>query len=292
MTPAVLLAVGLLGAAAVGIAPRARPLARALAVVGLCAPWLLPHEEVLGRAVAAFVPAVVLMKVFDVAADRSGLTAGERLLHLVAMYDVRRTPRVRPGLDLRGVAVGAAWCAWCGVAFWIASPAGPAELPLTARYAAALVGVYGMLEVSDGLGRGALRLVGLTAQRTQNRPHRSRSLGEFWGRRWNGLVRDWLGRHVFRPAARRGHPALGVLAAFAVSGAIHAYPVLVTLGPAWASCMLGFFGVHGALTIGERKVGLDRLPEAAGRGWTVAVFVVTGPLFVAPVLRLWDAIPA
>jgi hypothetical protein len=91
---------------------------------------------------------------------------------------------------------------------------------------------------------------------------------------------------VLRPLARRGHPALGMLLGFVVSGFGHAYPVLVALGPAMAAMMFGYFAVQGLVVVAETRLGMARWPRALRRSWTIAIMVATSPLFVVPCLRV------
>src|SRR5438067_1954605 len=52
-------------------------------------------------------------------------------------------------------------------------------------------------------------------------PLNSTSLGEFWGRRWNGPFNQLAFENLFRPIARSTGPILGTIVAFLASGLIH-----------------------------------------------------------------------
>jgi len=114
----------------------------------------------------------------------------------------------------------------------------------------------------------------------------SRSLVEFWGRRWNREVGRWLYRWCFRPLAQRGAPAAGVAAAFVFSGLFHGLAMFAALDIATAGSMFLFFVVQGALVGVERALGVARWRSLPARAWTIGTFLVTMPLFVEPALQL------
>ena len=71
--------------------------------------------------------------------------------------------------------------------------------------------------------------IGVTIPSTFRDPHRSRTLAEFWGKRWNLVIRDLLSGGVFKPLVRlSGSPTLARLVTFAASGLLHIVPLAVT----------------------------------------------------------------
>lgn len=60
---------------------------------------------------------------------------------------------------------------------------------------------------------------GVHVQALHDRPWLSISVAEFWGRRWNCIVGDWLRQVLFSPFRRR--PRTAILVAFIVSGILH-----------------------------------------------------------------------
>jgi hypothetical protein len=70
-----------------------------------------------------------------------------------------------------------------------------------------------------------------------DQPLASRTVAEFWGRRWNRLFGDWFRQVCFRPIAR--HSAAALVGAFSVSGLMH--EVLVSL-PLWLVYRVNCFG--------------------------------------------------
>lgn len=149
------------------------------------------------------------------------------------------------------------------------------------------VGAAGM----HGVIVGVAQLLGHPVEGLLNRPFRSTSLSEFWGRRWNRMVQTTLATGIYRPLARQGFPTLGLLAAFLGSGLFHVLPVLgagprslVALPCAY---VLWSFLSHGTAVLIEQKLGWDEPP--AGRwsraiAWTrtLLLFLALSPGLIEP----------
>ncbi|MSP55939.1 MAG: hypothetical protein EXR69_10105, partial [Myxococcales bacterium] len=151
------------------------------------------------------------------------------------------------------------------------------------------VGAIAIYALVDGLGAfvGVLfGTLGLTIKPFQRTPILSRTLAEFWGRRWNREVGRWLHRWCFLPLARRGRDGLGLAAAFGFSALFHGVFALAALGWTGALPMFAFFIVQGVLVGIERALGVSRWRPALGRLWTLGMFGLTMPLFVQPALHL------
>jgi hypothetical protein len=117
-------------------------------------------------------------------------------------------------------------------------------------------------------------------------PYRATSVAEFWSRRWNLAASEALRVYCFAPLARCG-TGLAISIAFAVSAAGHAFLARLALrdwSPA-ASCG-AFFLAQPLLIAAERTFGLQRLPKAVGRVWTLGALAVTAPLVVEPILQM------
>src|SRR5262249_3725004 len=67
----------------------------------------------------------------------------------------------------------------------------------------------------------AWRRAGVNARHIMDKPMLSKSLADFWGRRWNLAFRDLMHQFVFRPLAPQLGVAWATLAVFLVSGLIH-----------------------------------------------------------------------
>jgi hypothetical protein len=137
-------------------------------------------------------------------------------------------------------------------------------------------GVHGLLV---GIGQ----LVGRPVRGLLDHPFRSTSLSEFWGRRWNRMVQLNLAAGFYRPLARAGRPTLGLVAAFAASGAMHAVAVLGA-GPLRVvalpiACILWCFLGHGVAVLIEQRLGWDERP--AGTRTQAIAWLRTLLLFLA-----------
>jgi hypothetical protein len=145
-------------------------------------------------------------------------------------------------------------------------------------------GVHGLIV---GIGQ----LFGRPVSGLLDHPFRSTSLCEFWGRRWNRLVQINLVAGFYRPLARTGRPTLGLVAAFAASGTMHAVAVLGA-GPLRVvalpcACVLWCFLGHGAAVLIEQRLGWDERPVgrwsyALARIRTLLLFLALTPGLIEP----------
>lgn len=261
-----------------------------LAAAVLPLPLALPDVWHFARFVLAMGCAVMLVRVIDLLADPMPPSAGRRLWHLVAVFDTRRVGHRHPGLDLRDLArvvgFGALALATLAAAAWAGRPGAGAVL--LARWLLGTVMLTAAFEACTAGLRVAYALGGVTLPPLHHAPWLSRSIAEFWGRRWNQVVGAWLGHHCYRPLARRRRPTLGVWAAFGASALLHVYIVGASLGPAWAVPAGAFFLLQPVLLAAERTLRVPAWPTPLRRVWTVAALVITGPLFVEPVLRMLE----
>jgi hypothetical protein len=127
----------------------------------------------------------------------------------------------------------------------------------------------------------AWRSAGISAQPIMQRPLESKSLSEFWGKRWNlgfrQLSHDW----IFAPVRKYFGSAFATLVAFAASGLIHDLVISV---PARGGYGLptAYFLAQGIGVLIERsnlgaKIGLQR--GATGWLW-MAVFTAAPAYFL------------
>jgi len=136
---------------------------------------------------------------------------------------------------------------------------------------------------------GAWRYGGVDVHALFRAPLLSRSLAEFWGRRWNLAFSEMTSIGVYRPlrAAVGKPPALVV--AFLFSGLLHELAISLPVRAGFGLPLL-YFAIHGALMLVER--GLERADRpvyrraAVGRAWTAFWLVAPLPiLFHRPFLR-------
>ena len=126
----------------------------------------------------------------------------------------------------------------------------------------------------------AWRAAGLDAEPIMEAPLSSKSVSEFWGRRWNGAFNRLALDFVFRPLASRCGTRLATLAAFLVSGLIHE---LVISLPASAGYGLptAYFLLQGIGILTERA-----LPQIRGQIFTIVIIAVPAFwLFHPPFVR-------
>lgn len=291
MVPSILLAQVALSAVvallAAGPPPRKVGAGVAMAALGVM-PWCLPAALPLLRGVSALFALVVFMKMVELLRERTPRRLSERLAHLYSVADMRLARQVTPRLDLSLVASGVVSAVVAALLLIAAGSVAAETTPgsLTARWLLGVASFYLAFEAIDRVARVIYLLSGIDVEPTQRAPILARSLADFWGKRWNAIVRRWLASMCFFPLAKKGHARLGIVAAFVASALLHTYLMLPALGVRWALCMAGFFLLHGLLCTLERGMGVDRWPRVLAHAWVLAVLVATTPLFIEPLLLL------
>ena len=136
---------------------------------------------------------------------------------------------------------------------------------------------------------GAWRYAGVDVHALFRAPLLSRSLAEFWGRRWNLAFSEMTAIGVYRPLSGLvGKPA-ALAVAFLFSGLLHELAISLPVRAGFGLPLL-YFAIHGALMVGEK--GLERAGRPIyrrawiGRAWTTFWLLVPLPiLFHRPFLR-------
>ena len=284
----VVFAVTGVGAVVAGPSAARRAAAILIAGCGLGIVRIVPSDEVLARGILAVGSCFLFLRMFDVVAE-ARRPALQRLALACCVLDPRGFVAVKPSVSGPLVARGLAFLVLAIAAWQAASSARGREewWAGAGGFVAGLSLLYAGLEVADAAFRSGYLLAGWRAPAVQRDPVVSRSLAEFWGRRWNRVVGGMLFRWFFRPVARRGSAALGVMAAFTASGLLHSGPTLVALDLGAAVQMQGFFMLHGGLVLLERALGVARWPSWAAHGWVVTMMLGMGWLFVGPALRMF-----
>jgi hypothetical protein len=84
---------------------------------------------------------------------------------------------------------------------------------------------------------------------------RTRSLADFWGRRWNLWFSDWFRYSILSQLRRR--PVLALIVIFAISGVMHEWVINVPLycltGAAWFGSMMVYFPLQAVGILVERR---------------------------------------
>jgi hypothetical protein len=122
---------------------------------------------------------------------------------------------------------------------------------------------------------GCWRCRGVAVERLFVNPAASRTLGEFWGRRWNLAFHAVAREFVYRPAARRWGPAAGVLVTFLFSGLLHDLLLSVPAGGGYG-LPTAYFVLHGLLVL------IERAWKFGGRVWTLFWLLAPAPLLFHP----------
>jgi hypothetical protein len=268
-----------------GSRPR-RALGSSMALSALALPWRVPTEHAFARGALALVLFVGVMREVDLLRGSWSFVA--RLTHVISPVDTRKLRRDVSRLDLRAVLFSLLWLATGGIAMALLTCAVPrtgGALHQATRWACGVLLVYALVDAGYTFMSAVYRALGFVPPPLHSSPILSRSIQEFWGRRWARLVKAWLDETFYRPLARRGHPALGVFVAFSVSAAFHAYAVLAAIGCSAAIEMFLFFVFQAVVVLLESRLGVLRWRQAPGRAWTVAWMLALSPLFVEPMLQ-------
>ncbi len=130
---------------------------------------------------------------------------------------------------------------------------------------------FGLCDVLAGFWRAR----GVTVERLFVNPAASRTLGEFWGRRWNRAFHAVAHEFVFRPVLRRWGGAAGILATFLFSGLLHEVLLSLPVGAGYG-LPSAYFLLHGLLVLAERKWAIQ------GRLWSLFWVIAPLPLLFHP----------
>jgi hypothetical protein len=121
--------------------------------------------------------------------------------------------------------------------------------------------------------------MGVAADPIMSKPIRSKSLSEFWGKRWNLGFRQLAHALIFRPLHKRTGVATAGLLVFAASGLIHdlviSLPARGGYGLPTGYFILQGLGVTLERSAAGRRLGLEKGPAA----WAFMVIVAAAPAF-------------
>lgn len=280
---------GPLTALAFGPSRSRRVLSFVIALSAQAIPFVLPPEWRFLRAIYTMAAFVSIIRVIDLLRDPKSYPLPERLWLLTALFDTRRVRRTDPSLDWQRFAKVGAYMLMMGVGVGLAFSVDKSGPWRWLRWLGGALFVYAMVDSAARLADAVYRSAGVVIPKQHENPILARSVSEFWSKRWNLNVHDWLRRNCYMPFARSGHPVLGIVAGFFVSGALHFWLVYVPLDIWWALPMGVFFLVQAALMGVERLLNVKRWPAFAQHTWTVVAVLGTSPLFVEPFLQILHA---
>lgn len=211
----------------------------------------------------------------------------DRLASLCAWSCTRPVGRCPPRLDARSLfqLLASTGVFAATLAVVRAVPASGFWLP--ARWLAGGIMFFGVAEMITASFALVGSAFGVNPPPVMQSPWRSACISEFWAKRWNIFAsQKVLHPYCFVPLARRS-VALGVWAAFILSGIGHALLALMALGRWKISVCCGlFFVVQPLLIAAERRFGVRRWSRAAARTWTLVALAITCPLFIEPALQI------
>jgi hypothetical protein len=223
---------------AVAVRPVLRTRARLGAVTACCAaigvlfcPLLIPHDEVVLRALALLACTELMFKMFDYSRESRCrvLSAGEyyRFLipfppFLVVLRDRdRRLPRVSArDLEIFRVVMGASLFATGFVLVHLVNGIPAVRSCFALDHAIKLLIFVVTIESLSQMFYGIERLAGYDTTPPMQYAFLSRTVAEFWCR-YNNRVHVWFDYNVFRPLGGRRAPLRGILLVFLVSGIHH-----------------------------------------------------------------------
>lgn len=161
---------------------------------------------------------------------------------------------------------------------WGISPLLPADWNLVRGW----FGIIGLLQILH-FGLFALlschwRSLGLDAKPLMQQPIRSKSLGEFWSRRWNTAFRDLTHQFLFQPLTRKFGPIPAMWSGFFISGLIHEFVISYPAGGGYGGPTSFFLLQAGGLTLERSRLGKSLGLRRSWRGKTFALLVLLGPV--------------
>jgi alginate O-acetyltransferase complex protein AlgI len=141
---------------------------------------------------------------------------------------------------------------------------------------------------------GTWRAAGIPCDALFRAPWRSRSLSEFWARRWNLAFSEMTSIAAYRPLAERFGRPRALFAGFALSGLLHEMAISLPVMEGFGLPLL-YFLLHGGLVVVERARADAGRPFGGwgGRVWTLLGLLAPLPLlFHRPFLAgvLWPLI--
>lgn len=150
------------------------------------------------------------------------------------------------------------------------------------------VGIYFFTEAIGALGQALYSWRREEIFPIHHHPLSAPSVSEFWGRRWNLWVQDWIA-DMGRPF-RRSHKSK-ILASFIFSGLFHEamvnLPHWIISGESYFGTMLAYFIIQGAGLFIDKKAFRHGHPLAR-RVFCWVVVILPAPLFInVPILRFF-----
>lgn len=265
-------------------------LVRLIVLPAPAAPLVFGDTTPFGRLVLAMGGVLVLVRSVDLSRDPRSYPLAFRLWFTFTAFDGRTIRRDTPMLDklslLRLLGYGSLfWTVFAVFASGALSQPHAWQWPL--RWLLGAVLVYSLLDAVAGGIHVVYRGLGVVVEPVHRAPILSRSVQEFWGERWNRIVHQVLVEYSFKPLGRK-RLRLAIMGAFALSALLHFWILFMSAGLARGLVMASFFLLQGGFVVLERKLRVARWREVPARAWTVLCVLGTSPLFVEPMLAVWE----
>ena len=215
-----------------------------------------------------------------VSAFLSNVSIRERIRFLVLSPTLSFQPWSRNGLtkpdDLRLLLMRLAWLYPSLAVIYFLFPSTTSGFSWSVRGYLAIVPFWLITEAIGSTIQFIYALMGISIAPMHDRPWRSRSLAEFWGRRWNRLHGDWFRESIFNPMRRRGFVSLVVV--FFVSGLLHEILVNIPMKIVYGTNLLGSMMIYFLLQAAGILIGRKWLRQSRLTRTCFLWITVLGPV--------------
>jgi hypothetical protein len=243
--------------------------------------WFVPGSQIT-RAIVAFVPVAVLMFAVEFTAEGNQKLSNRECWYIRRARSTGALAWQRTWMILLHVFIAA----FAFLTLWQTRSPNGTGLSLL-RLGAGLALLYAGAAVVFELSALSFHMAGYSLPLMHCSPIAARSVGEFWGHRWNRIVSAWLSAFIFWPVARRHNAKVAILCCFFVSGVFHGWPMLAALGTSAAWSTVGFFMIQAVFVLVENRLRIHTWPTALARAWTLMILLASSPLLIDPGLRLF-----
>jgi alginate O-acetyltransferase complex protein AlgI len=107
---------------------------------------------------------------------------------------------------------------------------------------------FGILNLSTAMWR----LLGVDVRELFKSPYKSKSLKEFWGKRWNIAFSEMTALIVYRPLKEIISPSMAMIVSFLLSGILHEIAISFPVNSGFGLPMI-YFSIHAFLIYLEGK---------------------------------------
>ncbi|MDF1662348.1 MAG: MBOAT family protein [Planctomycetota bacterium] len=242
--------------------------------------------RMLGMCYALLLAMKVVVAVEDVKVSKVKLSYGRWLLWAglwpgmrPEIFSADREPDSQEGfaLILKGIIRSIAGALLIGFSrfLYVETESAAAATP-TLLVGVSLVLHFGSFNVLAGLWR----IYGFKTYTLFPHPLASKTLSEFWGKRWNLPFTEMCQSAVNKPLAPVLGRNVGAMAAFLYSGIVHEFAISFPVQEGYGLPLL-YFLIHGVLILCERKLkGLKEFLRRTRWGHVWCVFWLAGPMMI------------